>query len=480
MPGIADLMYALSGQPDPSRQLAAMLSGQQPPGAAPPGATPQPPGQTPSDGAGAQNNVAPGAQPPPGVQIPTALQSTPDLTQSYAQLANPPNLMSLMVQMQQRASASDQINRGLALMAASRSTPGMARAIMDSVGGGTDAGGMVNNLMSLYGAQQQMAAQQDMLRHAPDYDAKLNLPPGTARDMILAGRGSDLVSKMEPTDQQRNIQAQHDAYIKGGGSEDEWQKNYLPLIITGGIPGASPDTRQRVQALTKWQNDPANAGKPTPPYMLDDQKWKLFNTDLSDAKAQFNGMNDSLGRFIDQMGEVSNSPELDNVAGKPWSLEAAKAALKGTDAAQLTDKMKGLAGTAKDMASRGGPKGLSQNLKTLGSNPDDFANLGYSDYRGDVIAPRMRQALTAQANAYGAAGRLNEMPGYLQSYLDPMYKPGGDFDPGGGFKTVTPSKDLKQPDAAALNDFRTAMEHRGPKWALQKLEDAGYDTSSLR
>ena len=73
------------------------------------------------------------------------------------------------------------------------------------------------------------------------------------------------------------------------------------------------------------------------------------------------------------------------------------------------------------MGSRGGPKGVNQNLKTLGSSPEDFTNSSLTNYRDTVIAPRMRQALTAQANANGAAGQANSMPGYLRHYLDQMY-----------------------------------------------------------
>jgi hypothetical protein len=218
--------------------------------------------------------------------------------------------------------------------------------------------------------------------------------------------------------------------------------------------------------------------------MLDDQKWKLYNTDLSDAKTQFNGINGALDGFVGQLSEVSNDPALDKVAGHPiaGSIETMS---PGSPERQIYDKMKGLGGTAKDMGSRGGPKGLGQNLKTLGSNPEDFTNLNYSDYRGDVIAPHMRQALTAKANAYGASGQLSQMPGYLKEYLDPMYKPGGEFDPGGGFKSAAPDTDangkpLPQPDAAHLKDFKMALEYRGPEVALKALKDAGFDTSAFR
>jgi len=155
--GIADLLFALSGKPDPARQLAAMLSGQQPPqgpAPAPPGPVdpnaPAPAAQPVSAGQNPAPNPAPGAAPPPNAPpVPTALQSTPDMSASYSALANPPNvnLMSLYLQMDARNRASQQINRGLALIAANHSAPSMRESIMQSVSGGADAGATANNLM---------------------------------------------------------------------------------------------------------------------------------------------------------------------------------------------------------------------------------------------------------------------------------------------------------------------------------------------
>jgi hypothetical protein len=486
MPGFANLFYL--GQPDPAQQLARMLSGQQPqgapppagpgpagPGAAPPGAAP--PGAAPDPNA---PNPAPGAPPPPGSPPqPQALQSTPDMAAAYSQLANPPNIMSLYVQMQQRQDAMQGINQALAQIAANHSPPSMRQAIMQGVQGGGDAGQMVGNLMSLYQAQTQMGATQDMLQHASDYDTKLGLPPGTARDMILAGKGPDLISKMEPTDTQRNIQFEHDQFIKGGGTEEDWKTNYLPMIITGGLPGMTGDMKSMAFARTQWNNDPANKGRPMPTYLTDPTKWALYNKDLTDAKSQFNGMNQALTSYTNDLGEVAASPELKNVAGKPFT-GALASAVPGTDAYNLLTKMQGLAGTSKAIAARGGPKGVGQNLAILGANSEDLTNLGITDYGDSVIAPRMRNALTAQANAYGAAGRLSDMPGYLKPYLDTMYQPGGDLDPGGPMKSFTPNKNLKQPDAEDLKAFQNDLEHYGPQVALKHLEAQGFDISSVK
>lgn len=399
---------------------------------------------------------------------------------SYQALSNPPNIMSLYLQMQQRDQAMAGFNSGLALIAANHSPPSMRQAIMESANAGQeDAGQTVSNLMSLHTAMTQQGALQDMLTHASDYDTKLGLPPGTARDMILSGKGPDLIAKMEPTDTQRNIQFEHDQFIKGGGSEEDWKNNYLPMIITGGLPGMTGDMKSMAFARTQWQNDPANKGRPMPGYLTDPTKWSLYNKDLSDAKGSFGGMNQALGSYIDDLGEVASSPELKNLAGKPFA-GALASAIPGTDAATLLSKMNGLGGTSKAIAARGGPKGVGQNLAILGANTEDFTNLGIKDYGENVIAPRIRNALTAQANAYGAAGRLGDIPGYLKPYLDPMYQSGGDLDPGGPVgKTVQPNKDLKQPDASDIAAFKNDLEHYGPKVALDHFKKQGFDVGSL-
>ena len=51
---------------------------------------------------------------------------------SYQQLANPPNLLSLYLQIDARNRASQQINSGLALIAANHCPPSMRESIMQS------------------------------------------------------------------------------------------------------------------------------------------------------------------------------------------------------------------------------------------------------------------------------------------------------------------------------------------------------------
>ena len=504
MPGFANLFYL--GQPDPAQQLARLLSGQQPQGAPPQGPGPGPappagPGPTPAAGPGpapaagpgdgsAAPNPSPGDPAPPNSQPqPQSLQSTPQMNASYQTLANPPNIMSLYVQMAQRDQAMQGINSAFAQIAANHSPPSMRSAIMQNAQGGGDAGGMVGNMMSLYQQQNQMAAQQSLLAQAPAIAAKLGMDEGTVRAEIMAGRGPDLVKSMEPTTETRDIQAKHDMFIKGAvaqgqdpqAAEQDWQKNYLPLVISGGIPGMTGDMKSMMVARTQWMNDPANAGRPMPGYLTDATKWGIYSKDLGDAKGSFNGMNQALGDFVNHAGDIAADPELANVTGSTANALKARNAFSGTDAYNLVAKMKQLGADAKAMGSRGGPKGVGQNLATLGSNPEGFTDFGVTNFGEDQIAPKIRTALQAQANAYGAAGQLAQMPHYLDQYLDPMYKPGGDLDPGGGTKQFTPSKDpnIKQPTAQDLDVFKHNLEHYGPKRAIAQLKADNIDTSSL-
>jgi hypothetical protein len=409
---------------------------------------------------------------------------------SYQALANPPNIMSLYMQMQQRDRAMQGINSGLALIAANHSPPSMRQAIMQSLtGGGDDAGQQVGNLMSLYQAQTQMGATQSMLAQAPDIAAKLGLPESVVRSEILAGRGPDLVKSMEPTTEAKNYQWAHDTYAKNhpGASPEEIDAGAQSILLGAGGGGAAGGEMASMNiARSHWLADPANQGKPPPGYMTDLTKWKIYSQDLNDARTQFGGVNDSLGKFVGDMSKVANNPSLDKITGSTGGiLTGAFAGLLPGEVNDLKTDMTGLQNEAKDMASRGGPKGVNQNLKTLGSSPEDFTNSSLTNYRDTVIAPRMRQALTAQANANGAAGQANSMPGYLQHYLDKMYQPGGDLDIGGSPKANPPDlgpngKPLPKPDAAHMQDFWTALEHRGPEFALKGLKDAGFDTSSLR
>lgn len=503
MPGIADLFYF--GRPDPSRQLAALLAGQQPPGAAPPGAAPTPPGGAAAPDAPAPDaapmasgsNPAPGQPAPPNAPpTPNALKSPADMSASYQTLANPPNLMSLYQQMYERDRASDQMNRGFALIAANYSSPAMAQAIMQSVNGGQDASQHVGDLMSLYQGQQQMAAQQAMLGQAPAIAAKLGLPEEVVRARILAGGGADLVKPMEAPEHAREYdwfankfadEHQNDPGPDGqplgrAGARKLFEDQNPPMLAMGGISGLrDPATRSMTMAGLAWDRDPANKDKTKPLYLTDPDKWRIHETQLTDASTQFSGVNERLGNYINTLGDVSSDDNLDKVVGGnlvQQIINKGKAAFPGTPEYNLAFRIGGLGGLSKAVA--GAPGSRPGDFATIGANLEDFNKTGMSsdEYQRDVIQPRMRAALVAQANAWAAAGKYNSMPGYLRLYADPVYGQGGELDMGGSPKAGRPAdKDRKPVTEAEMPVIRGWIETYGPRKAKELADQAHYDMS---
>jgi hypothetical protein len=497
MAGFADLFYL--GRPDPARQLAAMLSGQQQPGAPPAGAAPPPvdpnapaPGAQPVAAAapagapGATQNPAPGDAAQNAPTVPNVLKSTPDMSQSYQQLANPPNLMSLYLQMQQKQSAEDGINRGLALITANHSPPSMREAIMQSMTGGqSDTGQTVNNLMSLYQGQQQMAANQQLLAQAPDIAAKLGLPLAVVEARIRAGGGADLVKSMEPTTEMRDIQSKHDMFIKGGGTEDDWQRNYLPFIISGGAGGGDATTKSWQTDRIMWDRD-----HPGQPYPWGDNNpssyglWKAQQgemvKDQEDARNKLhNGYEQNITDLRSHLANViglkpggdPNNPDdydpgkqalLKSALSKPGaqaylsadpkdlSTQALGAALSPDEKAVLdeirdTTDPKQLFGTLNTRA----PKRGVSDVTAIGSGLTSMQNIRQGPDRYlDAVKSTIGATDKALGNGYGAAGEAENAPDYTKSLIDDAYLPNGSLYPFGK-KTQPMSPDqIKQAQTA--------------------------------
>jgi hypothetical protein len=482
MAGIADLLYL--GQPDPNQQIAQALSGQQPggpaQGAGPPGANPLPPnGPAPTNAPDPNAPPSPGNPPPNGPQQPMAYQSSPDMSASYAQLASPQanNLMSLYLRAYERDRAEDQINHGLALIAANYAgNPGSARAIMQSADAGRgDAGGMVNNLMQIYGFQQQQQAMQSMLAQAPAIAQKLGMDEGIVRSTIMAGRGSELVQALEPTTATRDIEAKHDMFIKNGGTEEDWKTNYLPFILTGGAGGGDATTQSWRQERIRWNQE--NPGQPYPWGQDDPQSFALWKTkqnkldeDQTDAlqKRQpyvqnLTDLRNSVGGIVGlkpgDSFQTKDDGSLDTGNLDPAKYQALQHALnaKGAQAylssdpkdwttqnvtgSLLTDEDKKV---LDDIRSATNPKAIfgsvtgraprrsQSDVAAIGSNLEDMRNLRRSpdDWLGSV-AKTVTAADTATGNAYGASGEAENAPDYTKEYIDPSYLKGGSMYPYG-------------------------------------------------
>ena len=187
-------------------------------------------------------------------------------------------------------------------------------------------------------------------------------------------------------------------------------------------------------------------------------KWKLYKPGPGRREDSVQWRERSLGSFIDDLGELVRQSQLDEITGSTGHRQGVAGGFPRKSTTYNCTPDEGLAGTAKDMASRGGPRASAK--LALGATPDDFTNS-----RHHRLPRRCHRAAHA-AGAHRAGQRLrrggqaNDMPGYLQPYLDLMYKPGGDLDLG-GFKAPRPTRTSSSQRCDAQRD----SERRGASWA---------------
>jgi hypothetical protein len=440
------------------------------------------------------------------------------MAQSYSQLANPPNLMNLYIQAQQRDQAMQGFNSGLALIAANHSPPSMRNAIMQSANAGAgDATGMVGNLMSLRNAQTQMAAQQQLLAQAPAIAAKLNMDEGTVRAEIMAGRGPDLIKSLEPTTETRDIQSKHDMFIKNAvaqgqdptAAEATWQRDYMPFLLTGGAGGGDSATRSWQTERIRWNQD--NPGQPVPWGNDDPQSFALWKTgqnklhdDQTDAMQKrqpyvqnLTDLRNSVGDIVGlkpgdslqfkQDGSLDTSnldPAKYKLLNDALSAPGAQAYLSGDPTAWATQNVSGVALTAEQkqvldqIRSATNPKAIfgsitgraprrsQSDVAAIGSNLEDMRNIRRSpaDWLGSA-AKTLTASDTAVGNAFGASGEAENAPAYTKQYIDSSYLQGGSMYPFG--KKATPMNQA-QIDAATTA-IKGASDQEGERQKLIHL-----------
>jgi len=494
MPGPADLLYLFSGQPNPSRQLAMALAGQQQPQQTPNVAAPnaQPVSADPS----AAPNPAPGAPPPPNAPPqPTALQSTPDMSASYQQLANPPNLMSLYMQMYQRDRASDQINRGFALIAANHSSPAMAQQIMQSVTGGPDAGQQMNNLASIYNFGYEQQQRQAFEHSLPDLAAKTGLSVDALRAMGPQGVAT-LIERQQastlPTEQMRTLTQARELYKKNHpNATDEEIEAAVPTGLFVGAQGGDALTQSWLKARAQvppaeWPDHPELKDALTYSLYTQDQKKRQDNVDASAA-----GFGQYHGGLMDVRGKVDaiqKDPELNNVLQSPALIAAVKAQREGTFKGDLAgwlaqnhykpeqmklvndildlsdpDYLKALQGKA-SASTQGDVLPITQALSALG-------RLGTAPKQYKSMLTGALDAVdNADANAYGASGQLDLIDDdNKRQKVSPAYLPGGASFVGRG-------KPMPPDEVAAA---REAMKEKPKATVIDLYRRHGYNTKPI-
>ena len=429
---------------------------------------------------------------------------------SYQALANPPNLMSLYLQMQQKQQVEAGFNSGLALIAANHSPPSMRQSIMQALTGNQgDAAGTVSNLMSLYGAQQQMGATQQLLSQADAMDQKLGLPPGTARAEILAGRGPDLVRSMEPTDMAKNYAWAHTTYANAhpGASPDEIEEGAQGLLMgMGGMGGGDAATRSWRAAKIQWDQNPSTKGTPYPWGVGADDSpisfaaWQTTQKTQETAQAQdqseaarlrpgyvqnLTGLRNKITDITGPLDADGNPTDpnkaalLQSVMQSPF----AQAYLKGdpssmSDAAVawvrgLSQDQQTLLNSLKDATdpnqmlgtlNKRAPKRGVADVNDIGTGLQGMTNIRkpYEDWLAGANNT-IKAIDTATGNAFGASGEAENAPENVKKYIDPTYLYGGAMYPKG-----------KQPLPPSSDQLASAQQR------LTAAKNAGQDPEAVR
>jgi len=520
MPGIANILYALSGQPDPERQIALALQGQQQAQQGGPGQGPAPPNAPPGPGgaAAAGQNAAPA---PPE---PAAYQSSQDLAAGYQQLANPPNLLSLYAQLDARNRASDQINRGFALMASHWASPEGKRAIMESVGAAPDAGQQVGNLMNIYSAQQGMAARQQELASAPDIAAKTGLPLSYVQGEIAAGRGGELMRGMEPTETAKNYAWAHKTYADAhpGATPDEIEEGAQGILMgMGGMGGGDASTRSWRAAKIQWDQNEATKGTPYPWGVgADDNPTSFVNwqaTTKAKEGRQAEDQQDALDKFptyhqnltglaknitdiigLKEGGNPDNPQDynqakidlLQRTLANPIAIDYLSADPGKRRLANILDMPQDQQAVLRAIADTTDPAqmigGLNKRAPKRGVSDVNDISAGLSTLR-DVTRPAdewlsaavhtLKAVHTADSNAFGASGQAEQAPENIAELMDDSYLYGGGNYPKGKRPLPMPPDQIDKA-AAAIKAAKDPEEERQRQIKIARVRN--FDPAPLK
>jgi hypothetical protein len=381
------------------------------------------------------------------------------------------------------------------------------RSIMDSVnGGGADAGSTVGNLMSLYGQQQNMLAQRELMTQAAAIAQRLNMPLGVVQAEIMAGHGPDLIRNLEPTDLQKNIEWQHNQYISSGGTEDEWRQNVLPTLMMGGMPGMTPDLMSYEQEVAKWRRE--NPGKPLPPEIADFTRWQnTVRVDQETAKAKKDevlsaqtGMNDvlsplqSMQSSIDNLQQAYQSGKLDNILKLPeggieslarggrGSIDSwLKAYVPGSSAlglqwndedVNLAKQIAQLAATNMKALGQSSARHAAPQFETIGSKLPGLTSYAGKEQWGANLGVLRDAVLNGEASVYGSANITPTDQDLLERIgKNPLYTAGGEWN----LRTPQPLSEAQL--QKAVEGLKRDPTQRGT--VIARLKGGNYDTAEL-
>ena len=311
----AELLNLMYG--DPSSQIAQTLN---PSG---PNPTPNPNPGAPAPPSGGASGAPGGAQQPPGgsggpsgAPASGPPQPQPPMAASNA-TQSPPDLASLYVKLHDRDQASNEIDRGTALMASAFGTAQQQHDLMDYAKSmpQNDSAGMIGGILK---DQQAQTAQQEhsrfmagstgmaqLLGVTPDQAKWAMNDPKTLQDLLQAH-----INATAPTDQMKTVDAAVAAQAQANpGMSPQDLAKFKSGLLSGLATGGDATTKEMMQANRTWEADPNNAGKPKPGYLTDPAQYKAYAAQYIEDQKDIGNAKNAFGANISKLTPVQQNIE---------------------------------------------------------------------------------------------------------------------------------------------------------------------------
>jgi hypothetical protein len=503
---LPDLAPGALANPNPAANPAAslaLLNAGSNPGAPPPS----------SPAAPAPNAPSPG---PAAPAQPQAYQPVPDLAAGNQNLSTGKQLMDLYTQMAQREMVINGLHRGIATMLAGASrNPGDRQLLMQAGENPIvpSAADQFGNLMKINQFALQQAQMQRYYQNLPAIGALMGMDPRVLSAMPPDEVGKMVASRVSLPDDIKKLQALGVPLpgLMGGASPvagvqpspAAGNPALDPARMIASATGASPEQAEYAGAVHQWQL--ANPGQPLPPnlatiagYNADKNAQNTTATerakDQQESSDKFAGTIGALDDMSRRISRIRSNPNLPSILGNTIAQklindpepDVMDIVAQHLPAYGLTADQIALIGEIRQLKGQNyatqftaaGSRRTQQEMSALAGATQQLGNLGLSPKAYTAQLDNMdRMNKVARGSAYGAAGRLEDLPENLRPYVNRNYVPGGGMYIGHGASWAVPTSVSSGADIDKLSQGQAYKPADG-KYAGMVLYK-GYEPDGL-
>jgi hypothetical protein len=283
--------------------------------------------------------------------------------------------------------------------------------------------------------------------------------------------------------------------MKAQGMTDEQINAIMPpeMLALGGI--SDPGYREFVLARTRA----IQSGQALPPELQDYPTYQASKAakaklatdnaaDLSDAQGKLAPLNQRIDETNTIVERIKANPKLDaaltylTTTGGAGAAAAAKSGMIDRQTYQAIQDIQQLSGQVYGEGfSSTGSKRTQQEVAAIVSGLSQLKATGISaqDYIDQALSPLQSHLQRGKANAFGAAGSLDDLPPELHMKVDPIYLPGGRLYAGAGGEWARPIDVSDPKELARLQKGQAYRIKSGPYAGVHWVgfKDDGTPTS---